>query len=68
MQDVPLTQLLNAIRTGDPGAADRLLQGVYTELHQIARREFRRDHRGSERDRNHGTVSPIGIRTCRRSK
>jgi len=39
-----ITVLLDRWRRGDPEAADRLMELVYAELHQIAAREMRREH------------------------
>lgn len=38
-----VTQLLQAMRTGDPGAAERLLPLVYNELHRLAQSYMRRE-------------------------
>ena len=44
MSDV--TRLLDAIRRGDPGAADELLPLVYSELRQLARSKMARERPG----------------------
>jgi RNA polymerase sigma factor (TIGR02999 family) len=41
MSDIPVTQLLDAARQGDPGAADRLMEAVYGELRGLARARLR---------------------------
>jgi RNA polymerase sigma factor (TIGR02999 family) len=41
-----ITRALLAWGEGEPGAADRLLELVYPELHRIAAREMRRERRG----------------------
>jgi RNA polymerase sigma-70 factor, ECF subfamily len=41
--DGDVTQLLKAMTTGDPGAADRLLPLVYAELHRLASSYMRRE-------------------------
>jgi RNA polymerase sigma factor (TIGR02999 family) len=38
-----VTQLLRAMRSGDPTAADRLLPLIYSELHRLARAYMRRE-------------------------
>ncbi|HTW77910.1 MAG TPA: ECF-type sigma factor [Terracidiphilus sp.] len=38
-----VTLLLRAMHDGDPGAADRLLPLIYTELHRVARAHMRRE-------------------------
>jgi len=38
-----VTQLLDAVRTGDPAAADRLWQAVYQELHRMAEAKMARE-------------------------
>ena len=38
-----VTQLLHAMRTGDPAAAERLLPLVYNELHRLAQSYMRRE-------------------------
>src|ERR1700735_2431438 len=38
-----VTQLLKAMHDGDPGAADRLLPLVYSELHRLAQAYMRRE-------------------------
>jgi RNA polymerase sigma-70 factor, ECF subfamily len=38
-----VTQLLKAMRAGDPAAADRLLPLVYSELHRLAQAYMRRE-------------------------
>jgi len=45
MESVPgeVTQLLKAMHAGDPGAADRLLPLVYSELHRLAQAYMRRE-------------------------
>lgn len=47
--DVPsgeVTQLLRAVRLGDPGAVDRLVPLVYDELRALAKRELYREAAG----------------------
>lgn len=41
-----LTQLLEALQAGQSGARDRFYEGVYDELREMARREFRREASG----------------------
>jgi RNA polymerase sigma factor (TIGR02999 family) len=41
------TELLQALRQGDPGALDRLMPEVYDELHRIAHRELSRQGAGA---------------------
>jgi RNA polymerase sigma factor (TIGR02999 family) len=41
MSEFPVTQLLDAVREGSPGAADRLMQAVYSELRGLARIRLR---------------------------
>ncbi len=45
MESAPgeVTQLLKAMHAGDPGAADRLLPLVYSELHRLAQAYMRRE-------------------------
>jgi RNA polymerase sigma-70 factor (ECF subfamily) len=45
VESVPgdVTQLLKAMHDGDPGAADRLLPLVYSELHRLAQAYMRRE-------------------------
>lgn len=45
MKSIPgeVTQLLKAMHGGDPGAADRLLPLVYSELHRLAQAYMRRE-------------------------
>src|SRR5689334_14974926 len=38
-----LTTLLDAVRTGDPAAVDRLCALLYRELHQMARARLKRE-------------------------
>lgn len=38
-----VTQILKAMQAGDPGAADRLLPLVYSELHRLAQAFMRRE-------------------------
>jgi RNA polymerase sigma factor (TIGR02999 family) len=40
-----LSVILAAVREGRAGAGDRLYEHVYAELHRIAQREMRREHR-----------------------
>jgi RNA polymerase sigma factor (TIGR02999 family) len=42
----PITALLARWRAGDQDAADRLMTLVYEELHRVAAREMRREHKG----------------------
>ncbi|MEM1451618.1 MAG: ECF-type sigma factor [Planctomycetota bacterium] len=46
MSQTNLTQLLRAARDGEEGAADRLIEGVYSDLRQVARLQFRREAPG----------------------
>ena len=45
-QPVPLTVLLNRMRSGDRQASDRAVEMVYTELHRIASGQLRRERPG----------------------
>ena len=44
--DGEVTQLLKAMTSGDPTAADRLLPLVYSELHRLAASYMRRERQG----------------------
>ena len=46
MAEPSLTQLLEAVREGREGASDRLLECVYQDLLNVARRQFRREAPG----------------------
>ena len=41
-----VTQLIEAVSKGEPGATDRLLKTVYHELHQMADRQMARERSG----------------------
>lgn len=43
MSDFPVTRLLDAVRKGDPGAADQLMEAVHSELRAIARGRLRNE-------------------------
>lgn len=41
MPETPVTRLLDAVREGSPGATDRLMEAVYSELRELARARLR---------------------------
>jgi RNA polymerase sigma factor (TIGR02999 family) len=53
-QSEQVTTLLQAARSGQPDAMDRLIPLVYDELHRLAERQLRREH--GER-----TLNPTGL-------
>jgi RNA polymerase sigma factor (TIGR02999 family) len=58
-----LTRLLHGWRAGDNEAANRLMELVYSELHEIASREMRREH-GEHTLQTTALVHEVYLRLC----